>query len=157
RLRRCLNGTRLPRSKGDAMSAVSVRYLVTDVAAAIDFYTTHLGFTVQMHPNESFAMLTRGELRLVLVVPAEPGGAGGVGAPMLDGARREPGGWKRFSVEVEALDAIVQGMRADGVRFRNEIVKGVGGKQIIIDDPSGNPVELFEPLLDEARMGTPPA
>jgi tRNA-Thr(GGU) m(6)t(6)A37 methyltransferase TsaA len=132
-----------------------VRYLVTDVAAAIDFYTTHLGFGVQMHANEAFAMLTRGDLRLVLVVPGEPGGPGGGGAAMPDGTRQQPGGWNRFSVEVEDLEGIVDRMREHDVRFRNEIVTGVGGKQIIIDDPSGNPVELFEPLLDEARMATP--
>jgi tRNA-Thr(GGU) m(6)t(6)A37 methyltransferase TsaA len=134
------------------MSAVSVRYLVTDVDAAIDFYTTHLGFTVRMHPNDAFAMLTRDDLRLVLVVPVGPGGPGGGGAAMPDGTRQQPGGWNRFSIEVDDLDATVDRMREHGVRFRNEIVTGVGGKQIIIDDPSGNPVELFEPLLDEARM-----
>jgi catechol 2,3-dioxygenase-like lactoylglutathione lyase family enzyme len=131
------------------MTTVSVRYFVRDVEAAIGFYTTHLGFSVQIHPNDMFAMLTRGDLRLVLSVP---GGGPGGGQAMPDGTLPEPGGWNRFSVEVPDLAAAVAGLRRDGVRFRNDIVTGFGGKQIIAEDPSGNPVELFEPLRPEARL-----
>jgi tRNA-Thr(GGU) m(6)t(6)A37 methyltransferase TsaA len=134
------------------MSTVSVRYIVDDVAAAVDFYASHLGFGVQMHPNESFAMLSRGDLRLVLVKPAGPGAPGSGGAPMPDGTMQHPGGWNRFNIEVRDLEATVAELRAASARFRNDIVTGVGGKQIIVDDPSGNPVELFQPLLDEARL-----
>ncbi len=136
------------------MSTVSVRYLVEDVAVAIDFYVSRLGFVVQMQPNDSFAMLARGDLRLVLVKPAGPGAAGG-GAAMPDGTMQQPGGWNRFSIEVSDLDATVSHLRAHGVRFRNDVVTGVGGKQVIVDDPSGNPVELFQPLVDEAWLARP--
>ena len=131
------------------MSTVSVRYIVYDVDAAIGFYTRHLGFSVQMHPNDMFAMLSRGDLRLVLSVP---GGGPGGGQAMPDGTRPEPGGWNRFSVEVPDLPATVAELRRDGVRFRNDVVTGVGGKQIIAEDPSGNPVELFEPTIAEVRL-----
>jgi catechol 2,3-dioxygenase-like lactoylglutathione lyase family enzyme len=131
------------------MTTVSVRYIVRDVAAAIGFYTGHLGFSVQIHPNDMFAMLTRGDLRLVLSVP---GAAGGGGQAMPDGTLPEPGGWNRFAVEVPDLDAAVAELRRDGVRFRNNVVTGVGGRQIIAEDPSGNPVELFEPTVPEARL-----
>jgi catechol 2,3-dioxygenase-like lactoylglutathione lyase family enzyme len=134
------------------MATVSVRYIVTDVGAAIDFYTTRLGFEVQMHPNDLFAMLARGDLRLVLVKPAGPEGAAGGGAAMPDGTMQEPGGWNRFSIEVTNLDAAVGELRKSGTRFRNDVVPGVGGKQIILEDPSGNPVELFEPTRAEARL-----
>ena len=135
------------------MSTVSVRYIVYDVDAAIGFYTRHLGFSVQMHPNDMFAMLSRGDLRLVLSVP---GGGPGGGQAMPDGTRPEPGGWNRFSVEVPDLPATVAELRRDGVRFRNDVVTGVGGKQIIAEDPSGNPVELFEPTMPEARLSPDP-
>ena len=135
------------------MSTVSVRYIVYDVDAAIGFYTRHLGFSVQMHPNDMFAMLSRGDLRLVLSVP---GGGPGGGQAMPDGTRPEPGGWNRFSVEVPDLAATVTELRRDGVRFRNDVVTGVGGKQIIAEDPSGNPVELFEPTMPEARLSSDP-
>jgi len=131
------------------MATVSVRYIVHDVQAAIGFYTTHLGFSVQIHPNDMFAMLNRGDLRLVLSVP---GAAGGGGQAMPDGTLPEPGGWNRFSVEVPDLAATVAELRRHGVRFRNDVVTGVGGQQIIAEDPSGNPVELFEPALPEARL-----
>jgi catechol 2,3-dioxygenase-like lactoylglutathione lyase family enzyme len=131
------------------MATVSVRYIVTDVEAAIGFYTGHLGFSVQIHPNDSFAMLTRGDLRLVLSVP---GGGPGGGQAMPDGTLPEPGGWNRFSIEVADLDATVAELRRGGVRFRNDVVTGVGGKQIIAEDPSGNPVELFEPVISAARL-----
>ena len=124
------------------MTAVSVRYIVDDVDAAIGFYCGHLGFRQQMHPAPTFAMLTRGPLRLVL---SAPGGGPGGGQAMADGTLPEPGGWNRFSIEVDDLDGTVARLRAAGVRFRNDIVTGVGGKQILVEDPSGNPVELFEP------------
>jgi catechol 2,3-dioxygenase-like lactoylglutathione lyase family enzyme len=131
------------------MATVSIRYIVNDIDAAIGFYTRHLGFTVQMHPNDMFAMLTRGDLRLVLSVP---GGVPGGGQAMPDGTMPEPGGWNRFSIEVADLGGLVEKLRADGVRFRNDIVTGTGGRQILAEDPSGNPVELFEPTLPEARL-----
>ena len=134
------------------MATVSVRYIVHDVQAAIGFYTTHLGFSVQIHPNDMFAMLSRGDLRLVLSVP---GAAGGGGQAMPDGTLPEPGGWNRFSVEVPDLAVTVAELRRHGVRFRNDVVTGVGGQQIIAEDPSGNPVELFEPTRPEARLSRP--
>jgi catechol 2,3-dioxygenase-like lactoylglutathione lyase family enzyme len=134
------------------MSSVSVRYIVSDITDAIDFYTTHLGFEIRMHPNDLFAMLVRGELRLVLVTPTGPDGLAGGGAPMPDGTVQQPGGWNRFSIEVDDLAATVAQLREHGTRFRNDIVTGVGGKQIILDDPSGNPVELFQPVLAEAKI-----
>jgi catechol 2,3-dioxygenase-like lactoylglutathione lyase family enzyme len=131
------------------MATVSVRYIVNNMDAAIMFYTKHLGFSVQMHPNDRFAMLTRGDLRLVLSVP---GSAGGGGPAMPDGTMPQPGGWNRFSIEFPDLTATVMQLRREGVRFRNDLVTGVGGKQIIAEDPSGNPVELFEPVMPEARL-----
>jgi catechol 2,3-dioxygenase-like lactoylglutathione lyase family enzyme len=131
------------------MATVQVRYIVHDADAAIAFYTTHLGFRLDMHPAPAFAMLSRGDLRLVLSVPnPAPGG----GQSMPDGRKPEPGGWNRFAVEVTDLAALVDRLRRAGVRFRNDIVTGVGGKQIILEDPSGNPIELFEPLRPEARL-----
>jgi catechol 2,3-dioxygenase-like lactoylglutathione lyase family enzyme len=135
------------------MSTVSVRYIVDDVDAAIAFYSRHLGFHEEMHPDPAFAMLSRGDLRLVLVapVPADHRGAGS--RPMPDGRKQEPGGWNRFMIEVADLAGEVESLRREGVRFRNDIVTGVGGRQVMIEDPSGNPVELFEPLRPEARLG----
>jgi catechol 2,3-dioxygenase-like lactoylglutathione lyase family enzyme len=134
------------------VSTVSVRYIVDDVDAAIAFYRDHLGFREQMHPDPAFAMLTRGDLRLVLVAPVPAGHPGGGSRPMPDGTPQRPGGWNRFMIEVPDLAAVVEKLRAAGVRFRNEIVTGVGGKQVMIEDPSGNPVELFEPTRPEARL-----
>lgn len=131
------------------MATVSVRYIVSDVDAAIAFYCENLGFTEVMHPAPAFAMLSRGDLRLTL---SAPGGPGGGGQAMPDGTVPQPGGWNRFSVEVTDLAGTVGKLRRNGVRFRNDIVTGVGGKQIIAEDPSGNPVELFEPTLPEARL-----
>jgi len=131
------------------MPTVSVRYIVHDVDAAISFYCTHLGFHQDMHPGPSFAMLSRGDLRLVL---SRPGGGPGGGQAMPDGRLPEPGGWNRFSLEVTDLEAMIETLRSAGVHFRNEMVSGVGGKQILIDDPSGNPVELFEPTIPEAKL-----
>jgi catechol 2,3-dioxygenase-like lactoylglutathione lyase family enzyme len=132
------------------MATVSVRYIVNDVDAAIDFYCRHLGFQEVMHPAPSFAMLSRGDLRLALSAPG--GGPGGGGQAMPDGTMPEPGGWNRFSLEVPDLAAVVESLRKEGAHFRNDIVTGVGGKQILLDDPSGNPIELFEPTLPEARL-----
>lgn len=131
------------------MATVTVRYIVDDVDAAIAFYCRQLGFNEQMHPASTFAMLSRGDLRLVLSAPS---GEGGGGQSMPDGTKPQPGGWNRFSLEVPDLQTIVEALRSAGVHFRNDIVTGVGGKQIIIDDPSGNPVELFEPTIPEAHL-----
>jgi catechol 2,3-dioxygenase-like lactoylglutathione lyase family enzyme len=131
------------------MASVSVRYIVDDVDAAISFYCGRLGFEEVMHPAPAFAMLSRGELRLVL---SAPGGGPGGGQAMPDGTKPAPGGWNRFMIEVTDLDGMVEGLRAEGARFRNQTVTGVGGKQILVEDPSGNPVELFEPTLQEAKL-----
>ena len=134
------------------MATVSVRYIVNDVDEAIVFYCQHLGFAEVMHPAPAFAMLSRGDLRLVLSAPgAGPGG----GQAMPDGTLPAPGGWNRFAVEVSDLDRLVGTLRKQGARFRNEIVSGVGGRQILLEDPSGNPVELFEPTRAEARLSPP--
>ena len=133
------------------MATVQVRYIVYDVEQAIEFYTQQLGFKLEMHPAPPFAMLSRGDLRLVL---SQPIPAGGGGQPMPDGTQQEPGGWNRFAIEIDDLDTTVAALRHVGAHFRNEIVTGVGGKQIIVEDPSGNPIELFEPILPEARLGS---
>ena len=135
------------------MATVQVRYIVNDVDAAIDFYTRQLGFKLDMRPAPPFAMLSRGDLRLALSAPNPRGGGG---QPMPDGTQQQPGGWNRFSIEVTDLESTVAALRKAGAHFRNNIVTGVGGKQIIVDDPSGNPVELFEPILPEARLGSQP-
>lgn len=131
------------------MATVSVRYIVDDIDAAIDFYCRELGFHEVMHPAPSFAMLSRGELRLVLSAPgAQPGG----GQAMPDGTIPRPGGWNRFQLEVDDIAATVERLRAHGARFRNDVVTGVGGKQILLEDPAGNPIEIFEPIIAEARL-----
>jgi catechol 2,3-dioxygenase-like lactoylglutathione lyase family enzyme len=134
------------------MPTISVRYIVNDVDAAIAFYRDNLGFTEVMHPAPAFAMMSLGDLRLLL---SAPGGGPGGGQAMPDGSVPAPGGWNRFAIEVADLAAMVDGLREAGVRFRNEIVTGVGGKQVLAEDPSGNPVELFEPVLPEARLSQP--
>jgi catechol 2,3-dioxygenase-like lactoylglutathione lyase family enzyme len=131
------------------MASVSVRYIVDDVDAAIAFYCGHLGFEERMHPAPTFAMLTRGDLRLVLSAPSS---AGGGGQAMPDGTIPQAGGWNRFMLEVEDLSTTATALRDAGVHFRNELVTGVGGKQILLDDPSGNPIELFEPTRSEASL-----
>ena len=125
------------------MAYVSVRYIVNDVSAAIEFYTRHLGFAVLMRPAPEFAMVARGELRLLLSAPT---GTGGGAQAMPDGRKPEPGGWNRIQLEVQNLESVAEALRKAGVHFRNNIVTGIGAKQILLDDPSGNPIELFEPL-----------
>jgi len=132
------------------MATVSVRYIVDDVDAAIDFYCGRLGFTEVMHPAPTFAMLGRGDLRFIL---SAPGGGPGGGGALPDGTRPEPGGWNRIQIEVTDLDGKVAELREVGTSFRGEVVEGVGGRQILIEDPSGNPIELFQPTIEEARLG----
>ena len=136
------------------MASVQVRYIVNDVDAAIKFYCEQLGFHEDMHPAPSFAMLSRGELRLVLSQPG--GGPGGGSRPMPDGEMPTPGGWNRFAIEVPDVAAIVERLRKAGAQFRGDIIVGVGGNQAIVEDPSGNPIELFEPKLPEARLNREP-
>ena len=121
-------------------STVNVRYMVDDVQAAIDFYTTHFGFTLNTAALPAFADVTRGNLRLLLAGPRSS-----AGRPMPDGRKPEPGGWNRIHFIVDDINAEVDRLRAAGVHFRNDIVTGPGGRQILLDDPSGNPVELFQP------------
>jgi catechol 2,3-dioxygenase-like lactoylglutathione lyase family enzyme len=123
------------------MAMVSVRYITKDTDAAVDFYRERLGFDVEMHPGPGFAVLSRGDLRLLLNRP----GAGGAGQPMRDGRLPEPGGWNRFQIEVSDLEREVERLRAAGASFRNDIVTGGGGSQILLEDPSGNLIELFQP------------
>jgi catechol 2,3-dioxygenase-like lactoylglutathione lyase family enzyme len=124
------------------MSKVAVRYIVDDVAAAIPFYTGLLGFKLDMHPAPGFARLSRGDLQLLLNRP----GAGGAGQAMPAGQHPAPGGWNRIQIEVEDLEATVEKLKGEGARFRNDIVTGNGGKQILVEDPSGNAIELFQPF-----------
>jgi len=123
------------------MDTVSVRYIVDNVDEAIAFYTKHLDFRVDLHPAPGFASLSRGNLRLLLNAP----GAGGAGQAMPDGRKPAPGGWNRIQLEVEDLTATVETLHQAGASFRNDIVIGNGGKQILLDDPAGNCIELFEP------------
>lgn len=122
------------------MNTISIRYIVSDVDGAIAFYTGSLDFEVDMHPAPSFVALKRGSLRLLLNAP----GAGGAGTAMPDGMSPQPGGWNRFQLEVDDLDSTVKELASQGASFRGEIVEGKGGRQILVEDPSGNPVELFE-------------
>ncbi len=121
--------------------AACFRYIVNDVKAAIDFYTDHLGFKVEMHPAPRFAEISRGDMHLYLTQPSPVGGGG---APMPSGEQQAPGGWNRIHLIVEELEQTVAGLKSAGCRFRNEMIQGVGGKQILLEDPSGNLVELFE-------------
>jgi len=137
------------------MSTVSVRYIVSDVDEAALFYARHLGFQVDMHPDPAFAMLSRGDLRLVLVSPVGADHPGGGSRPLPDGTPQRPGGWNRIMLQVDDVETAVAALRHDGVRFRTDIVTGVGTKQVMIEDPSGNPVELYQPLRAEARLAEP--
>ena len=119
---------------------VNVRYMVDDVQAAIDFYTTHLGFTLRGSAAPAFADVTRGNLRLLLSGPASS-----AGRPMPDGAKPGPGGWNRIHLIVSDIAAEVARLEQAGLSFRNDIVTGPGGSQILLKDPSGNVIELFQP------------
>jgi catechol 2,3-dioxygenase-like lactoylglutathione lyase family enzyme len=119
---------------------VNVRYMVDDVEASIAFYTAHFGFSVISDAAPAFADVRRGALRLLLSGPASS-----AGRPMPDGRKPGPGGWNRIHLIVDDLEAEVGRLRGEGIRFRSEIVKGPGGSQIVLDDPSGNPIELFQP------------
>ena len=133
------------------MATVQVRYIVNNIDEAIAFYCGHLEFHEEMHAP-AFAMLSRGDLRLVLSAP-NPSAGGGMAMP--DGTVQTPGGWNRFAVEVDDLDVTAAALGAAGAHFRNEIVNGVGGRQVIVEDPSGNPIELFQPTIDAARLQKP--
>jgi catechol 2,3-dioxygenase-like lactoylglutathione lyase family enzyme len=119
---------------------VSVRYIVDDVDASIDFYTHHFGFEAGLNAAPAFAEVIRGRLRLLLSGPKSS-----AGRPMPDGRNPAPGGWNRIHLIVDDIAAEVERLRAAGLTFRNDIVKGPGGQQILLDDPSGNPIELFQP------------
>lgn len=119
----------------------AIRYIVNSVDDAINFYTEMLGFKVDIHPAPGFAALSRDNIKLFLNQP----GAGGAGQSMTDGTKPSPGGWNRFQVEVDNLKQLVDELKAKNAKFRNEIVKGVGGEQILLQDPSGNLIELFQP------------
>jgi catechol 2,3-dioxygenase-like lactoylglutathione lyase family enzyme len=123
------------------MATVSVRYITDDVDAAVTFYVERLAFHVDREPGPGFAMLSRGDLRLLLNQP----GAGGAGQPTPDGRRPEPGGWNRIQLEIADLEREVASLRAAGASFRGEIVVGRGGSQMLLEDPAGNPIELFQP------------
>ncbi|MBW3605037.1 MAG: VOC family protein [Actinobacteria bacterium] len=123
------------------MDTVSVRYIVDDVDAAVEFYVTHLAFDVELRPAPGFAMLSRGPLRLLLNAP----GAGGAGRAAASDAVPAPGGWSRFQIAVTDLDAMIDRLREGGVTFRTDMVDGKGGRQVLVEDPAGNPIELFEP------------
>jgi catechol 2,3-dioxygenase-like lactoylglutathione lyase family enzyme len=122
------------------MTTVNVRYMVNDVEAAVAFYTTHLGFTLLTKTAPAFADVARGDLRLLL-----SGATSSAGRAMPDGSQPGPGGWNRIQLLVNDIEAEVERLRGAGLRFRNDIVRGPGGAQILFDDPSGNPIEIFQP------------
>ena len=122
------------------MPSVNVRYMVDDVRAAVAFYTTHLGFALQADMAPAFASVTLGELRMLLSGPTSS-----AGRPMPDGRKPAAGGWNRIQLIVTDIGAEVARLRAAGLKFRNDIVSGPGGKQIVLDDPAGNPIEIFQP------------
>lgn len=126
---------------------VSVRYIVDDLDAAVDFYTTHLDFEARMRPGPGFALLQRDDVRLLLNTP---GGGGGAGQSMPDGSRPAPGGWNRFQIEVDDLESTVASLRRAGAVFRGDLISGRGGQQILLQDPAGNLVELFQPFPPSA-------
>ena len=125
------------------MTDISVRYIVDDVDAAVDFYTSQFQFEVAMRPGPGFAMLRRGELRLLL---NSPGGGGGAGQTLADGSQPEPGGWNRFQLQVDDLDDAVASLRKAGLDLRGDVITGRGGRQALVPDPAGNLLELFQPF-----------
>src|SRR3954447_12826797 len=131
---------------------VNVRYMVDDVERAVAFYTDHFGFTVLSSAAPAFADVVRGRLRLLLSGPASS-----AGRPMPDGRTPQPGGWNRIHLIVDDIAGEVERLRSAGVRFRNDIVSGPGGQQILLDDPAGNPIELFQPAEAGPRPGCPGA
>ncbi|HEY8305472.1 MAG TPA: VOC family protein [Lapillicoccus sp.] len=131
------------------MATVGVRYIVDDVDAALEFYTGRLGFDEVMHPAPTFAMVSRGDLRLALSAPSSRGGGGQV---LADGSVPTPGGWNRIQLEVDDVRALADELRTAGATLRSDVVEGVGGDQLIVEDPAGNPVELFQPTVDQARL-----
>ena len=131
------------------MASVQVRYIVHDVGAAIGFYRDRLGFEVVMHPAPAFAMLSKDDLRLLLSAPNREGGGG---RPLSDGSTPQPGGWNRFTLQVDDLEAEIDRLEEAGVTLRSELIEGIGGRQVLVADPSGNLVELFQPTRDEARL-----
>ena len=122
------------------MENVYVRYIVDDVDAAVEFYTKHFGFTLNSNAAPAFAEVVRGHLRLLISGPTSS-----AGRAMPDGRKPEPGGWNRIHFIVDDIEAEVDRLRAEGVRFRNDIVTGPGGKQVLVEDSAGNPIELFQP------------
>jgi catechol 2,3-dioxygenase-like lactoylglutathione lyase family enzyme len=131
------------------MAKISVRYIVDDIDTAIEFYCRNLGFEEVMHPAPTFAMLSLGDLRFILSAPSSRPGGGQV---LPGGTAPQPGGWNRVQLEVGDIEATVARLREAGARFRSDdVIDGVGGRQIIVDDPSGNPIELFEPTIPEAK------
>jgi predicted enzyme related to lactoylglutathione lyase len=128
--------------------AACFRYIVKDVGAAIDFYTSHLAFKVEMHPSPAFAAISRGDMHVYLTQPSETGGGG---APMASGERQQPGGWNRIHLTVADLDQTVARLNSAGCSFCGDLVQGVAGKQILLQDPSGNLVELFQPSMSAYR------
>lgn len=124
------------------MGSIRVRYMVDDMDSAVGFYTEHLGFEVAQKGTRNFAIVARDNLELVLSTPYGPGGAA---KPMLDGSRAEPGGWNRIIIGVDDLPAEVERLRRAHLHFRSDILEGPGGSEVVLDDPSGNPVELFQP------------
>jgi len=137
--------------KQERVMPACFRYIVRDVDAAIEFYTTQLGFKLEMHPAPPFAEISRGDMHLYLTQPGSTGG----GSPMPSGEQQGPGGWNRIHLTVDDLDAAIAKLKASGSHFRNNVVQGVGGKQIPLDDPSGNLIELFEPNTAAYRAPGP--
>lgn len=131
-----------PSHRDDTSNAVRVRYMVNDIDASVAFYKQNLGFEVKQGPTKNFAILSRGNLELVLSTPFGPGGAA---KPMANGEKARPGGWNRIIINVSDLPAEVARLRKAGLHFRSDILKGPGGAEILLDDPSGNPIELFQP------------
>jgi catechol 2,3-dioxygenase-like lactoylglutathione lyase family enzyme len=130
------------KKKWNDMSSIRIRYMVNDLEQAIEFYTKHFGFEVKMKNTPFFAQIRKDNLDMILSTPFGPGGAA---KPMKDGRKAEPGGWNRIVITVNDLKAEIARLQQEGIPFRNEIATGPGGSEILLDDPSGNPVELFQP------------